>query len=100
LGGNPLAGLGSHAQHPPEDEDPQLAAGNARRGLVLFAIYLAFYAAFVLLNAFGRPFMEQIAFAGVNVAVWYGFGLIFGALLLALIYAWLCRVAAKARERT
>ena len=91
-----MAGLGHHVHHPTEEEDPELAAGNARRGLVLFAFYLAFYAGFVLLNAFGRPVME-IMIAGVNLAVWYGFALIGGALVLALVYAWLCRRAANAK---
>jgi uncharacterized membrane protein (DUF485 family) len=72
-----------------------LAAGNARRGLWLFSIYLAFYTAFVLLNAFGRSWMQQKPWAGVNLAIWYGFGLIAGALLLALVYARLCRRAAR-----
>ena len=92
-----MAGLGHHVHHPTEEEDPTLAAGNARRGLALFTFYLAFYAGFVLLNAFGRPVME-IMIAGVNLAVWYGFALIGGALVLALVYAWLCRRAANAKE--
>jgi uncharacterized membrane protein (DUF485 family) len=94
-----LAGLEHHVHHPTEEEDPGLAAGNARRGLVLFTIYLTVYAGFVLLSAFGRPVMERIVLGGVNLAVWYGFGLIGGALLLALLYAWLCRRAAAAKER-
>jgi uncharacterized membrane protein (DUF485 family) len=98
-GENHLAALHGHSHHPAEIEDPQLAAGNARRGLILFALYLAFYGTFVLLSAFGRSFMEQIIL-GVNVAVWYGFGLIVGALLLAILYSWLCRLAANRRERT
>lgn len=93
-----MAGLGHHVHHPREEEDPELAAGNARRGLRLFSIYLVFYTGFVLLNAFGRPVMQTII-AGVNLAVWYGFALIGGALVLALVYAWLCRRAALAKER-
>lgn len=93
-----MAGLGHHVHHPTEEEDPELAAGNARRGLRLFAIYLICYAGFVLVNAFNRPMMVQTPFAGVNLAIWYGFGLILGALLLALVYAWLCRRAARAKE--
>jgi uncharacterized membrane protein (DUF485 family) len=92
-----MAGLGHHVHHLSEEEDPELAAGNARRGLVLFTVYLAFYAGFVLLSAFGRPVMEIIV-GGINVAVWYGFGLILGALILALVYARLCRRAAEAKE--
>ena len=64
---------------------------NARYGLWLFAIYLAFYGGFVLLAAFAPRAMERLPLAGVNLAIWYGFGLIVLALVLALFYGWLCR---------
>lgn len=64
---------------------------NARTGLVLFAIYLAMYAGFVLLNAFSPETMELTPIAGVNLAILYGFGLIIFALMLAMLYGWLCR---------
>ena len=53
-------------------------------------MYCLAYGAFVLLNAFAPKVME-ITFGGVNLAIWSGFGLIGGALLLALVYAWWCR---------
>jgi uncharacterized membrane protein (DUF485 family) len=65
---------------------------NSRIGIVLFFIYLAIYAGFVLLAAFSPATMRRTPLAGVNVAIWYGFGLIAGALVLALLYGWLCRV--------
>jgi hypothetical protein len=40
------------------------------------------------------------AWGGVNLAIWYGFGLIGGALVLALIYAWLCREPATKDKPT
>jgi uncharacterized membrane protein (DUF485 family) len=64
---------------------------NARVGLRLFAVYLVLYAGFVLLAAFAPAVMEHTPAAGVNLAVWYGFGLIAAALALALVYGWLCR---------
>lgn len=64
---------------------------NARLGLVLFLIYLVLYGGFTLLAAFAPGVMERTPAAGVNLAVWYGFGLIAAALVLALIYGWLCR---------
>jgi len=66
-------------------------ARNTRQGLVLFVVYLAFYAAFVLINAFRPTWMDTAVAGGINLAVWYGFGLIAGALVVALIYGWLCR---------
>jgi uncharacterized membrane protein (DUF485 family) len=67
---------------------------RARYGLILFAIYFVFYAGFVLLAAFSPATMERTPAAGVNLAIWYGFGLIVVALALALVYGWLCRATA------
>jgi uncharacterized membrane protein (DUF485 family) len=64
---------------------------NARVGLVLFCVYLVLYGGFVGLNAFSPATMEETPIAGVNLAILYGFGLIVAALLLALLYGFLCR---------
>ncbi len=80
-----------HVPAAPERHDEIAARRNARYGLVLFAIYLAVYGAFVALNAFWPSAMAREAFAGLNVAVVYGVGLIVAALLLAAVYGWLCR---------
>jgi uncharacterized membrane protein (DUF485 family) len=56
-------------------------------GLKLFLIYFVAYAAFVALNAFWPDVMKKPAIAGVNLAIVYGFGLIVGAFVLALLYA-------------
>ena len=61
-------------------------SSNTRLGLILFAIYLAFYGGFVFLSAFAPASMESKPFAGLNLAVIYGFGLIVLALLLAIVY--------------
>lgn len=65
--------------------------GNARIGIVLFAVYLLLYGGFVFLNAFAADVMETTPIAGVNLAILYGFGLIIAALLLALLYGVLCK---------
>ncbi len=72
------------------DHHPQLAALNARSGLILFFIYLAIYGTFVGLAAFFPETMAQSTRLGPNVAILYGFGLILGAFLLALVYMLLC----------
>ena len=64
---------------------------TSRLGLCLFAAYVLLYSGFVLLAAFAPKTMEQTPIAGVNLAVWYGFGLIVAALLLAVIYGWASR---------
>lgn len=85
----------SHWDHGPNEVDehdhPHLASRNARYGLVLFVIYLAFYAGFVLLGTFAPAWLAQRPWAGVNMAIWYGFGLIGAAFAVALGYSWLCR---------
>lgn len=74
-----------------DGEDQWTRARNARVGLVLFTIYVAFYGGFVLVNAFWPAVMDIRPLAGVNLAILSGLGLIGAALLLALVYAWLCR---------
>ncbi|MGL4514442.1 MAG: DUF485 domain-containing protein [Lacipirellulaceae bacterium] len=64
---------------------------NARLGLVLFAVYLACYAAFIAVNAYDAELMDRAPFGGVNLAVLSGGGLIALAFVLALTYG----VAAK-----
>ena len=66
-------------------------SSNARLGLILFAVYAALYAGFVLLSALAADVMQRPAMAGLNVAVVYGFGLIITAVVLALIYGVMCR---------
>ena len=73
---------------------------NTRLGLVLFAVYLVFYGGFVLLAAFSPDSLAVLPWAGVNLAIWYGFGLILAALLLALIYGWICRGDEEANRTT
>jgi uncharacterized membrane protein (DUF485 family) len=61
-----------------------------RAGLWLFALYLLAYGGFVVLNAFSPDTMRTPVYQGVNLAIVYGMGLIIGAFVLAVIYAWLC----------
>lgn len=63
-----------------------MVSRTSRLGLVLFSIYLLLYGGFVLINSFAPAVMEVIPFAGINLAVLYGFGLIVAAIILALIY--------------
>jgi uncharacterized membrane protein (DUF485 family) len=63
---------------------------NRRIGLGLFCFYLLLYCGFVLLMAFDAKRLQGMGPAGVNLAVWSGFGLIVLALVLALIYGWVC----------
>lgn len=85
-----------HLDHAPAPDEPRDLASerhNARLGMVLFAIYLLAYAAFVGVSAFA-PWVMDAAVGRLNVAVVYGLALIGGAVVLAVVYALLCRTPA------
>lgn len=65
-----------------EARDPAIERHNARLGLLLFAIYLVGYVAYVLLSAFAPERLD---------AVPAGMALIGGAIVLSVVYALLCR---------
>ncbi len=75
---------------PSADDHPEVSAANARSGLVLFFIYLAFYAGFMGLATFAPQAMATPVLGGVNLAITYGMGLILGALVIAALYMWAC----------
>jgi uncharacterized membrane protein (DUF485 family) len=82
-----------------DDEHPDLSALNARSGLALFAVYSTIYLVFVVLSAFAPEAMGAATPLGPNIAILYGFGLIAGAFVLALVYMLLCkRNADRVRE--
>jgi uncharacterized membrane protein (DUF485 family) len=72
------------------DEHPEISAANARSGLILFFIYLAFYAGFMGLAAFAPQSMGRPMWGGVNLAITYGLALILGALVIAALYMAAC----------
>lgn len=80
------------APPPAPEEAPSAGAGYA---MPLFWLYLAFYAGFMILSAFQIELMGQPVFAGLNLAIIYGLGLIGGAVLMALLYALLSREPAR-----
>ena len=80
----------------PADEHPEISAANARAGLVLFFVYLAFYGGFVGLASFAPQAMGHPVLGGVNLAITYGLALIFGALIVAALYMVACALNARA----
>lgn len=65
-----------------------------RTAALLFWTYLVLYGAFVMVAAFAPKVMEARPLAGVNLAVWCGFGLIASAIVLAMLYGWTSRAKA------
>lgn len=77
-------------------ERPETITRNTRYGVILFLIYLLFYGTYVGVNAFAPEVMRRTPVAGLNLAILSGFGLIGLAVVLALIYGWLCRAESSA----
>lgn len=63
---------------------------KAQIGLVLFVVYGLVYAGFVAINTFSPKTMSETIIFDLNLAVIYGFGLIFLALVMGLIYNAVC----------
>ena len=74
---------------PASTRDDQPAASPL--GLALFAAYTLLYLGFVFINAFSASTMEIVVFAGLNLAIVYGFGLIIAAIVMAFIYGFASR---------
>jgi uncharacterized membrane protein (DUF485 family) len=66
------------------------ASYKMRLGVWMFLWYSLLYAGFVAINLLWPTLMEKTIFAGLNLAVVYGFGLIIVALVQALVYDWMC----------
>ena len=56
----------------------------------MFLVYAAVYVVFIAINVITPRLMETAIFAGLNLAVIYGFGLIILALVMALFYSAAC----------
>jgi uncharacterized membrane protein (DUF485 family) len=73
---------------------------KARLGAYLFFFYVLIYAGFIVINVMDPLMMEKTMFAGLNLAVVYGFGLILLALVMGLIYNHLCTKKENEMEAT
>lgn len=93
-----MVDLSGHSVEERQFEPEHISQRNARYGVILFTIYLILYAIFVLLNTFWPKAMDAVPFAGINLSIIYGFGLIVMALVLALVYSWLCRGVNRTAE--
>jgi len=91
-----MADFAPHATQNEEQEHADDILRNTRYGLILFAVYLALYVGFLLLSTFAAQMMQEVKILGVNLSIIYGFTLILAALVLALVYGWLCRTSNSA----
>ena len=63
---------------------------KAKLGIYMFFVYVAIYSGFIAINVIEPKIMGVILFAGLNLAVVYGFGLIVLAVVMGIIYNHLC----------
>jgi uncharacterized membrane protein (DUF485 family) len=70
-------------------EDKAIAY-KTKLGLWLFLVYVLVYIGFIWINVASPTTMAKIVFAGQNLAVVYGFGLIALAFVMGLIYDYFC----------
>jgi len=63
---------------------------KTRLGVILFLIYLAIYAGFVVIGTLFPDALEGRVFADLNLAVVYGMGLIILAAVMGLFYNHFC----------
>ncbi|HXI00330.1 MAG TPA: DUF485 domain-containing protein [Sphingobacteriaceae bacterium] len=66
------------------------AKKKARLGVWFFFLYLFFYAGFVAIGVLNYELLGQEVMMGLNLAIIYGFGLILFAVLLGILYNYLC----------
>ena len=76
------------AVHYEEHED--LIAYKSKLGIKLFFAYALVYVVFVVINTVKPTLMDVKVLAGVNLASIYGFFLILLAIVLGLIYNFIC----------
>jgi uncharacterized membrane protein (DUF485 family) len=93
-----MAGLDFKPGAAREQEHAADIARNSRAGLWLFLVYVLLYGGFMGLSAFAPKYMSEVRILGANLAIVYGFGLIQSALILALVYTWICRAPSAPSE--
>ena len=78
--------------HEPAVKTEKDAASDwkAKLGIKLFWLYFVVYAGFVGIAVFAASTMKTEVLAGANLAIIYGLALIVFAIVLGLIYNYLC----------
>ena len=71
---------------------------KTRLGVILFIVYLLIYAGFVVIGTLFTDAMG-VHFAGLNLAVIYGMGLIILAAVVGLFYNYFCTKYEKQMNR-
>jgi uncharacterized membrane protein (DUF485 family) len=75
---------------PPQPEIDLATKRKTRLGIYFFFIYFFFYAGFVAIGVLNYELLAYEVIGGVNLAIFYGIGLILFAILLGILYNFLC----------
>ena len=79
-----------HQHEVNEPEVDNASERKAKLGIKFFFIYLFFYAGFVAIGVSNYELLAVEVFRGINLAIFYGVGLIVFAILLGVLYNFLC----------
>lgn len=63
---------------------------KTKLGIWMFIFYSLVYAGFITIGVFYYELMSKVVFAGLNLAIVYGFGLIILAVLMGIVYDYFC----------
>jgi len=78
-----------HKNDTPVKED-YASKKKARLGIIFFFIYLFFYGGFVIIGVVNYELLAINTIGGLNLATFYGIGLIVFAVLLGILYNFYC----------
>jgi uncharacterized membrane protein (DUF485 family) len=71
-------------------EDDKAALRKSKLGIKLFFVYALIYAGFVIIGVFSPSLMGVRVAWGLNLAIFYGFGLIILAIVMGFLYHLAC----------
>jgi uncharacterized membrane protein (DUF485 family) len=80
-----------HSENQVETESGKTIARRERIGLILLTLFSIVYFGFIGLCAFANTWFASLSLWDVPVTVWYGFGLIVLAMVIAGVYGRLSR---------
>lgn len=79
-----------HEPAPKSQEKDQASGWKAKLGIKMFWLYCLIYSGFVGTAVFSTDILKKPVLAGTNLAIVYGMGLIVLAIILGVIYNFLC----------
>lgn len=79
-----------HQETPQQQETDLSIKKKTRLGIYFFFIYFFFYAGFVAIGVLNYELLAFEVIGGVNLAIFYGIGLILFAIILGILYNFLC----------